>query len=165
LGSRRRKAVNRDGICCHRGGPWHGPALWRPSVIACSASRCITIGNLITRLWLIQIIVPIERQDLEIEHGCQIHKMKLDKPLEFLDRRIVTDFPLGIRIAASFMALNRACRYGAIFSAIDTACSMLASIISVFPLFALAVIAFVKKCCMPTSITSIRCRLSRKSCS
>jgi hypothetical protein len=52
-------------------------APWRPSVIAHSALRRITIG-IITRLRLIQIIVPIERQDLEIEHWCQIHKMKLN---------------------------------------------------------------------------------------
>ena len=73
--------------------------MWRPSVIACSALRRITIGNLITRLWLIQIIVPIERQDLEIEDGCQIDKMELNKLLLLLDRGVVAYFPLGIRIA------------------------------------------------------------------
>jgi hypothetical protein len=77
------------------------PAPWRPSVIACSALRRITIGNLITRLRLIQIIVPIERQDLEIEHGCQIHKMPLDKPLELLKRRVIINFLVSIRVTGN----------------------------------------------------------------
>jgi hypothetical protein len=79
--------------------PGTPPALWRASAIACSALRRITIGNLIPRLRLIQIIIPIERQDLEIEHGAQVHEMHLDKPLKLLKRRVITYFLVSIRIA------------------------------------------------------------------
>ena len=77
--------------------PGPPPTLWHSSIIACSALRRITIGNLITRLIEI-IVLPVERKDLQVKHGCQIHEMIFDQTLQLADRGAVAGFLVSIRV-------------------------------------------------------------------